>query len=59
MRLQQLLSLFRRRQFEHELDEEMQYHLDREIQQQIVNGLTPEEARRTALRVFNGIEQRK
>jgi len=54
-----LRSLFRRRQVERELDEEIRYHIDRQIHENVVQGMTHEEARRAALRAFAGLEQRK
>ena len=54
-----LRSLFRRRQVEQELDEELRYHLDRQIEELIAKGLPPSEARYAALRALGGIEQRK
>src|SRR2546422_392801 len=54
-----LRSLFRRNQVEKELDEEMQYHLERQIEQNIGGGMRPDEARYAALRAIGGIEQRK
>jgi predicted permease len=54
-----LRSLFRRRQVEQELDEELRYHLDRQIEELIAKGLTPIEARYAALRALGGVEQRK
>jgi putative ABC transport system permease protein len=54
-----LRSLFRRRQVEQELDEELRYHLERQIEEYIARGLRPEEARYSALRALGGIEQRK
>ena len=54
-----LRSLFRRNQVEKELDEEMQYHLERQIEQNIAGGMRPDEARYAALRAIGGIEQRK
>ncbi len=54
-----LRSLFRRRQVEQELDEELRYHIERQIEEHIAKGMTPEEARYTALRALGGIEQRK
>jgi predicted permease len=54
-----LRSLFRRRQVEQELDEELRYHIDRQIEEHIAKGMTPEEARYAALRALGGIEQRK
>jgi putative ABC transport system permease protein len=54
-----LRSLFRRRQVEQELDEEIRYHLERQIEEHIAKGMTPEDARYAALRAMVGIEQRK
>src|SRR5215468_3042348 len=54
-----LRSLFRRRQVEQELDEEIRYHLERQTQEHIDKGMTPEEARYAALRAMGGIERRK
>jgi len=54
-----LRSLFRRRQVERELDEELQYHLERQIEEHIARGMKPEEARFAALRALGGIERRK
>src|SRR5215510_8314629 len=54
-----LRSIFRRRQVEQELDEELRYHIDRQIEELIAKGLTPVEARYAALRALGGIEQRK
>ena len=54
-----LRSLFRRRQVEQDLDEELQYHLERKIEEYIAQGLTPEQARQAALRAMDGLTQRK
>jgi putative ABC transport system permease protein len=54
-----LRSLFRRRQVEQELDEEIRYHLERQTQEHIAKGMTPEEARYAALLAMGGIERRK
>ncbi len=54
-----LRSLFRRRQIEQELDEELRYHLERQIEENVTRGMTPEESRYAALRALGGIEQRK
>jgi len=54
-----LRSLFRRAQVEQELDEELRYHIERQIEENIAKGLTPTEARYAALRALGGIEQRK
>src|SRR5262245_40930469 len=54
-----LRSLFRRRQVEQELDEELRYHLERQIEEHISKSMAPEEARYAALRALGGVEQRK
>jgi macrolide transport system ATP-binding/permease protein len=52
-------SLFRRARVEQELDEEVQFHLERQIEQNIAYGLTPEQAQYAARRILHGLEQRK
>ncbi|PYV84747.1 MAG: hypothetical protein DMG05_24025 [Acidobacteria bacterium] len=54
-----LQSLFRKDRMEDDLSEELQFHLESEIQKNIAAGMTPEEARFAALRVFGGVEQIK
>jgi putative ABC transport system permease protein len=54
-----LRSLFRRAQVERELNEELQYHLERRIEEHLAEGMTAEEARHAALRAMGGVEQRK
>ncbi|HKQ74912.1 MAG TPA: ABC transporter permease [Blastocatellia bacterium] len=54
-----LRSLFHRRQVEEELDEELRYHLERQIEEHIANGMTAEEARSAAMRAIGGVERRK
>jgi len=54
-----LRSLLRARQVEQELDEELGHHMQRQIEAHLAAGMSPEEARRTALLEFGGIEQRK
>ncbi len=44
--------LFRRGHESHRLDAELQYHLDRQIAENISSGMTAEEARYSALRTF-------
>ena len=51
--------LFRRKNVERELDAEVQYHLDRQIEQNIVRGMAPAEARRQALILMGGVEPLK
>ena len=52
-------SLFRRNRVETELDEEMQYHLDRQIGEHIARGMSPEDAKSAALRAFGSVERLK
>jgi len=54
-----LRSLFRRAKVERELDEELQYHMERQIEENLAKGMTPEEARYAALRAMGGVERRK
>jgi predicted permease len=54
-----LRSLFRRRLVEQELDEEIQYHVDRQTEELIAKGCAPEQARFQALRAIGGVDQRK
>src|SRR5579859_2922243 len=54
-----LRSLFRRRQADQELDEELRYHVEQKTAQNITKGMSPQEARRAALLEMGGIEKRK
>ena len=54
-----LRSLLRRNAVEHELRDELQYHLELKTRAYVASGLTTEEARRRALREFGGVEQSK
>jgi len=54
-----LRSLFRRNQVEQELDEELRYHLERQIEENTAKGMPEEEARYAALRAMGGVERRK
>jgi putative ABC transport system permease protein len=54
-----LRSLFRRSQVESDLDEELRFHLEQQIEYEIARGKSPQEARYTALRRMGGLEQRK
>lgn len=44
--------LLTRRRLEHELDVELAFHLEQTIEQKVKQGMTPREARRTALALF-------
>jgi putative ABC transport system permease protein len=54
-----LRSLFRRRAVEGELDEELRFHLERQIQKYVQTGLSREEAQRMARLEFGGVERAK
>jgi predicted permease len=54
-----LRSLLRRGRVEAELDEELRYHLERQVEENLARGMTAEEAREAALRAMGGVEQRK
>jgi macrolide transport system ATP-binding/permease protein len=51
-----LRSLFYRARVEQELDEELRYHVERQMEDEIARGMTPADA---AARISAGIEQRK
>jgi predicted permease len=52
-------GLLRRNQVEAEVDEELRFHLEMEIQANVARGMTPAEARRIALRDLGGVTQTK
>ena len=54
-----LRSLLRFRRVERELDEEMHHHLERQVEENLAAGMSPEAARDAALREFGGLEQWK
>jgi putative ABC transport system permease protein len=54
-----LRSLWRGASLDRELDEELRYHLDRQIDANIARGMTAVAARTAALRAMGGVEQRK
>ena len=54
-----LRGLFRKEQLDQQLSAELGFHLEKQIEQNIAAGMTPEEARYAALRRFGGIEQVK
>ena len=57
--LLRLRSLFSRTTVEQELDEELRYHLERQVEENVAGGMSREDARRAALRSMEGFEQRK
>lgn len=50
-----LRALFFKTQLEQELDEEVRFHLEREIEENIARGMSTEEARYAAQRAFGGV----
>ena len=54
-----LKSIFRRRRVESELDEELQFHLERKIEEGVAAGLSAQEARRQAMLALGGLDQKK
>src|SRR5262249_36402852 len=50
-----LRALFFKSKMEDELDEEVRFHLEREFEENIARGMSPEEARFAALRSFGGV----
>src|SRR5690349_1809634 len=52
-------SLFRRGRMENDLSEELQFHLQRELEKNIKAGMDPEEAHDAALRTLGGVDQVK
>jgi putative ABC transport system permease protein len=54
-----LRSLFRRRQIDGELDEELRDHIGRKTDEYVAKGMLPQEARRAALVEMGGVERCK
>lgn len=54
-----LRGLTTRRRLERELDEEIRFHIEMRIEDNLKSGMKPEEARRAALRDFGGVESVK
>jgi len=57
--LPRLRALFRKGRFEMEMHEEFRFHLQMMIQDNIQKGMSPKEARRTALLHFGGVDKTK
>ena len=54
-----LRALLHTAEMERELDEELRFHLEKEAEQNMARGMSPNEARLAALRSFGGVEQVK
>jgi putative ABC transport system permease protein len=57
--MKRFLAIFRRRRLDRELDDELRFHIDAQIEQNLRRGMTPEQARQEAHRSFGGVEQVK
>jgi putative ABC transport system permease protein len=51
--------LFQRKRLEQRLQEELDFHVEMQVEENLKNGMKPEEARYAALRSFGGIDQTK
>src|SRR5262245_52915040 len=51
-----LRALFKRDELEQQLDDELRYHLERQIEQNLKNGMNSEEARYAAMRAFGSVD---
>lgn len=54
-----LRAMFARSAVERELDEEIQFHLEREVEKNVRAGMSAVEARRVAMALFGGVERVK
>src|SRR5882724_6928504 len=57
--MRRFLAQFRKRRLDRELDEELRFHMESQIEDNLRRGMTPEQARQEALRSFGGVEQTK
>jgi putative ABC transport system permease protein len=58
-RLNKFRAMFRKPRMETELDDELRFHLEKQIEQNIARGMSAEEARYAALRQFGNVGQVK
>jgi predicted permease len=59
MLLHRVLGIFRKRQLDHELDAEIQSHLEMQVEDNLRKGMSLEEAKYAARRSFGGVDQIK
>ena len=52
-------ALTHKQELDDQLDDELRFHLDRDIEQNIKNGMTPNDARNAALKAFGRLDQSK
>jgi predicted permease len=57
--LRRLRSFFRKDRVESELDAELRFHLEKQVELNLQRGMNPREARYAAMRTFGGVEQVK
>jgi predicted permease len=57
--VKRFLAIFRKRRLERELDDELRFHIDAEIEKNLRRGMTAAQARHEAQRSFGGVEQMK
>ncbi|MGD1105229.1 MAG: ABC transporter permease, partial [Terriglobia bacterium] len=57
--LRRLPALFRKEELDQELSDELAFHLEKQIEQNMAAGMSAEEARYAALKSFGGVEQVK
>jgi putative ABC transport system permease protein len=57
--MKRFLAIFRKRRLDRELDDELRFHIDAEIEQNLRRGMSPDQARHEAQRSFGGVEQVK
>jgi putative ABC transport system permease protein len=51
--------LFRKKELDRQLSDEVKFHLEKQVEQNLAAGMSAEEARYAALRIFGGVEQVK
>jgi len=54
-----LRACFQKGRTERDMDDELRFHLERQIEENVSRGMNPKEARYAALRCFGGIDQTK
>jgi putative ABC transport system permease protein len=57
--MKRFLAIFRKRRLDRELDDELRFHIDALIEQNLRRGMSPDQARHEAQRSFGGMEQVK
>jgi predicted permease len=57
MLTKRLRAIFTRKRQESDMNDELRFHLEREIEQNVARGLSPDEARRRALIAFGGVDK--